>query len=502
MFDASTNTIEAGAAWRSEASVAPVCYAPWPIPADTGHPARPLPVRTVLLLDGALCFSVPIGLTALLGAAPAPAPCNIALLAAALTLGFTAAAGGYAPGALFSLRRQAGALLVGTVCAMLVVAMAAFAFGAVHLVTANWCVAAAFASPPCLIAGRALATRSVAADRRFASRALVVGSARTGAGIASWLHSTGRRDIRIVGCVADEPVPSAGPPAGPPAAEPTDAPAVVGPIACAFDLIRQGAIEQIIVPWHGANYDRLFDLLNRLAEQPVRVALAVPLTPTQGNAEAATGALRLVPLIEAPIAGLWRTVKRIEDIALALLVLALFAVPMLLAAIMIRLDSKGPAVFRQRRVGFAGRAFWMLKFRTMHDHPPETTLHQAAPDDPRVTRVGAWLRRTSMDELPQVFNVLRGEMSMVGPRPHAPGTCAAGRPFERVAARYAARHRVPPGITGLAQVRGHRGGTETEDKLLRRIDSDLEYIAHWSPWLDFLVILRTAVCVIGMRNAY
>ena len=138
----------------------------------------------------------------------------------------------------------------------------------------------------------------------------------------------------------------------------------------------------------------------------------------------------------------------------------------------------------------------------MHDHPPETTLHQAAPHDPRFTRVGTWLRRTSMDELPQVFNVLRGEMSMVGPRPHAPGTCAAGRPFERVAAHYAARHRVPPGITGLAQVRGHRGETETEDKLLRRIDSDLEYIAHWSPWLDALVILRTAVCVIGMRNAY
>jgi lipopolysaccharide/colanic/teichoic acid biosynthesis glycosyltransferase len=122
--------------------------------------------------------------------------------------------------------------------------------------------------------------------------------------------------------------------------------------------------------------------------------------------------------------------------------------------------------------------------------------------DPRVTPVGAILRKTSLDELPQIFNVLMGEMSFVGPRPHAPGTKAAGRRFEEVVARYAARHRVKPGLTGLAQVRGFRGATETEEKLVRRVESDLEYIESWSVWLDAAIIFRTLLVVARMRNAY
>jgi lipopolysaccharide/colanic/teichoic acid biosynthesis glycosyltransferase len=110
-----------------------------------------------------------------------------------------------------------------------------------------------------------------------------------------------------------------------------------------------------------------------------------------------------------------------------------------------------------------------------------------------VTPVGAFLRRLSLDEFPQLFNVLRGDMSLVGPRPHAPGTCAGGKPFELVTSFYPIRHRVRPGITGLAQVRGLRGQTETEEKLIRRVDADLEYIANWSLWLDFAVLARTVV---------
>ena len=119
----------------------------------------------------------------------------------------------------------------------------------------------------------------------------------------------------------------------------------------------------------------------------------------------------------------------------------------------------------------------------------------------RVTRVGAILRRTSLDELPQLFNVLRGEMSFVGPRPHAPGTRAGKRRFDEVVANYGARHRVKPGLTGLAQVRGLRGPTPTEEQILLRVESDLEYIARWSLWLDFVIILRTLLVVARMRNA-
>jgi lipopolysaccharide/colanic/teichoic acid biosynthesis glycosyltransferase len=205
----------------------------------------------------------------------------------------------------------------------------------------------------------------------------------------------------------------------------------------------------------------------------------------------------------APLPGWGGFVKRAMDVALAALCLLLFALPMLLVVLAIRLDSPGPVLFRQRRTGFGNREFVMLKFRTMYHEGSEPVVQrQAERDDPRVTAVGAVLRRTSLDELPQLFNVLRGEMSLVGPRPHAAGTRAGGIPFEQAVPGYAARHRVKPGLTGLAQVRGLRGATETRDKLVYRVASDLEYIENWSPWLDCLILLRTAGSVLRMTNAF
>jgi polysaccharide biosynthesis protein PslA len=194
--------------------------------------------------------------------------------------------------------------------------------------------------------------------------------------------------------------------------------------------------------------------------------------------------------------------KRAEDLVIASVALIALSPVLLLAALLIRLTSPGPALFRQQRVGLHGSRFTMLKFRTMRHQPPHADLRQATRNDRRVTWIGAFLRRTSIDEVPQLINVLLGDMSVVGPRPHAPGTCAAGRPFEQVTHRYAARHCVKPGITGLAQVRGWRGETDTEEKLLRRLDSDLEYIAGWSLWTDLAIVLRTAGAVLRMRNAY
>jgi lipopolysaccharide/colanic/teichoic acid biosynthesis glycosyltransferase len=197
------------------------------------------------------------------------------------------------------------------------------------------------------------------------------------------------------------------------------------------------------------------------------------------------------------------TLKRMADVILALTFLAMAGFPMLLVAVVVRLTSKGPALFRQQRIGLNGHRFTMLKFRTMRDIPePKGSCRQATCRDARVTQFGAWLRRTSIDELPQLLNVLEGSMSVVGPRPHAPGTCAAGRPFESITLRYADRHCVKPGMTGLAQVRGWRGETDTEEKLLRRIDSDLEYIANRSLGSDMLIICRTIVTVLRMLNAY
>jgi len=195
--------------------------------------------------------------------------------------------------------------------------------------------------------------------------------------------------------------------------------------------------------------------------------------------------------------------KRAADIVLAMSMLVLLWIPMVLCAALIRLDSPGPVLFRQTRIGLDGQPFSLLKFRTMHHAEPEGAgWKQATRDDPRITRIGQILRCTSLDELPQILNVLRGEMSIVGPRPHAIGTRAGGRLFEEITHFYHDRHQVRPGLTGLAQVRGWRGETDTEEKFLRRLECDLEYIETWSIRLDLQILWRTIFSVLRMRNAY
>jgi putative colanic acid biosynthesis UDP-glucose lipid carrier transferase len=172
---------------------------------------------------------------------------------------------------------------------------------------------------------------------------------------------------------------------------------------------------------------------------------------------------------------------------------------LVIIALLIKLDNPGPVFFRQERTGWNGKTFKIWKFRTMYVHQPEGgVIKQAERGDPRITRVGAILRRFSLDELPQVFNVLTGEMSLVGPRPHA-----VQHDFEyaqRIAA-YFSRHNIKPGITGLAQVRGYRGETREIGQMMRRVESDIEYINNWSVWMDLSILLRTVLAFSG-RNAY
>jgi exopolysaccharide biosynthesis polyprenyl glycosylphosphotransferase len=181
-----------------------------------------------------------------------------------------------------------------------------------------------------------------------------------------------------------------------------------------------------------------------------------------------------------------------------------FLSPLLLAiAAIIRLDSAGPTFFRQRRQGLGDRPFEVYKFRTMYCELGDPKgANQTKRGDPRVTRIGAFLRKTSLDELPQIFNVLRGEMSLVGPRPHTPHMLIGDKKHYEIVSEYSFRHRVKPGITGLAQVNGHRGAVDTPDQLKARIDLDLYYIDHWSLWLDVKILYRTAFVCFSGRNAY
>jgi polysaccharide biosynthesis protein PslA len=169
---------------------------------------------------------------------------------------------------------------------------------------------------------------------------------------------------------------------------------------------------------------------------------------------------------------------------------------------LIRLDSPGPVLFKQRRIGHGNRQFMMYKFRSMRtDKTDSSGSRSASRDDDRITRVGRFIRRTSIDELPQLINVIRGEMSLVGPRPHPLGSLAGDLLFWEVTHNYWLRHALKPGITGLAQIRGFRGATDREEDLEKRIRCDLEYLSNWSVWRDFLIMLQT-LSVLTHKNAY
>ncbi len=282
--------------------------------------------------------------------------------------------------------------------------------------------------------------------------------------------------------------------------------------ACALELVRarpdsgaaaEAAVEavrwadEIVVaaPADGTSPARLDRLLLALEVVPVAVGIAVPVGG--GRADFATSRIH-----EAPLGPTACTVKRLADIVVAATMLVFLAPLLLVTALAVKLDSPGPVLFRQLRRGYNNRSFDALKFRTLrHDMADPLADRLVTRGDPRVTRVGAFLRRSSIDELPQLLNVLKGEMSLVGPRPHPSNAKAGGRPYEEVVERFQRRYRVRPGITGWAQVNGLRGNTETADDLRRRVDYDLDYIRRWSLWLDLLILLRTPLATLKGENA-
>ncbi len=209
-----------------------------------------------------------------------------------------------------------------------------------------------------------------------------------------------------------------------------------------------------------------------------------------------------VSLVDTPHQGLDGALKRSGDIVFALMTLVGLALPMLVIAAAVKLTSPGPVVFAQRRYGLDGKSFRIYKFRTMtevEDGESQFTFTQASRRDTRITPLGAFLRKTSLDELPQLFNVLFGDMSLVGPRPHP---VALNESQRKLIDGYMLRHKVKPGITGLAQVNGFRGETDTPEKMQQRVRFDLEYINTWSLRLDVYILWRTLFVVLRDPNAY
>jgi putative colanic acid biosynthesis UDP-glucose lipid carrier transferase len=211
------------------------------------------------------------------------------------------------------------------------------------------------------------------------------------------------------------------------------------------------------------------------------------------------GGLPAVSIFETPLYGVGGAVKRVLDMALASVFLIVAGLPMLAIAVSIKFTSRGPVFFKQKRYGLDGRPIDVWKFRTMKVCESGSAVVQATKSDPRITPLGSFLRRSSLDELPQLFNVIEGNMSLVGPRPHAN---VHNELYRKQIQGYMLRHKVKPGITGLAQVNGWRGETDTLDKMQKRVECDHQYIRDWSPWLDMKILMRTIAAVLTRQNAY
>lgn len=280
---------------------------------------------------------------------------------------------------------------------------------------------------------------------------------------------------------------------------------VLGNTEYLMDLIRADMVDQVFValPWTAS--DRLTQLVEQLALTPVRVSLvADPLGVEFPNRTIRhVGKVPTLQLLDRPLAGWPIVTKAVEDRLIAALVLIFIAPLMALIALAVKIDSPGPAFFRQKRFGYNNKIIEMWKFRTMYaDGINSNGAVQAIRNDSRVTRLGRFLRKSSLDELPQFINVLAGDMSVVGPRPHPIELRSNGLPFEKIVSRYAARHRVKPGITGWAQVNGWRGETDTPKKLQKRVEYDLYYIDNWSIWFDLVIIFKTIFVICKDDNAY
>jgi polysaccharide biosynthesis protein PslA len=269
--------------------------------------------------------------------------------------------------------------------------------------------------------------------------------------------------------------------------------------------IRQDRIDAVVIalPWRDAPRIHALAANIALASVDTYIAPDLPAGEFGGQSESFLAGLPLLKLSGRPLSAGCAALKRGEDLVLAVLLVVLAAPAMLTIALLIKASSPGPVFFRQQRLGYNNEVIEVLKFRTMYTHLTDRDARrQTSRGDERVTPVGVFLRRSSLDELPQLLNVLAGNMSLIGPRPHALQTTVKGLPLDQAVSDYMARHRVKPGITGWAQVNGYRGELDSVEKLVGRVDYDLEYIRNWSLLFDLKILWRTTRLMLSDPHAY
>jgi len=408
------------------------------------------------------------------------------------------ALGGYRPEVVSRAGQSAATIAIGVLC----VAGFLFAVGAVappQHTLALWLAASSAIAVPAAALWRVLALYlaapllSVTAKERTA---VVLGAGSEAERFIAHLNRSRGSRPKILGCFDDRA---------------SRVSSALGGVQCRgnvddlIEFVRDHAIDEVIIalPWSAE--ERLAALIERLKVLPIDIQLspygfgyriAAPKV-------ACVGGLPLLTAVQRPLRASDAVVKAIEDWAVGLGLLLLFLPIMTVIALAIRLDSPGPILFRQPRHGWNNRVIHVYKFRTMYHGATDLIGgRQTARDDNRITRVGRFLRRTSLDELPQLFNVLRGKMSMVGPRPHPIGMKTEEKLCHEIVAGYAQRHKMKPGITGWAQVHGWRGATDTSYQLRKRVEYDIEYVENWSLWFDIKILLMTAYMGFRGPNAF
>jgi Undecaprenyl-phosphate glucose phosphotransferase len=332
---------------------------------------------------------------------------------------------------------------------------------------------------------------------RLTRRAVIVGGGRPAEELIKQLRRSKSSGIKVCGVFDDRAKDRSD--------NPVDRYRVLGTFEEMTDFCRAEDIDLLIVTLPASAEERILHLMKQLWVLPIDVRISAHQSKLRLRPRAYSyiGDVPFLAVFDKPLSDWGWAVKEIEDRVIATAALILLAPVMLAVACAVKLTSKGPIFFKQKRHGFNNQLVEVYKFRSMFTDMCDAKASKLVTrDDPRVTPVGRFIRKTSLDELPQLFNVLKGELSLVGPRPHATACKAGERLYNDVVDGYYARHRMKPGITGLAQINGWRGETDTEEKLQRRVEFDIQYIDSWSIWMDLYILAMTPVSLLNTRNAY
>ena len=390
-------------------------------------------------------------------------------------------------------------LMLGWFAAFAAVGVIVFFLKAGHELSRVWLALWFVAGGVALAAERAgirLAVGHLSKSGGLARRAVIYGTGALTDEIIHKLEADHGAQIRILGIFDDRAEPRAPTGSGYPR---------LGSLEDLLDVARRMRVDLVIVALPLAGEQRLYSVASRISVLPADIRLPAKATQVRLSPRLYShlGSVAMIDLYDRPIADWDFVIKWMFDKAIGALALAALSPLMALVALAIRLDSRGPVLFRQKRYGFNNELIEVWKFRSMHvDMCDANASKLVTKGDPRVTRVGRFIRKTSLDELPQLINVIKGDLSLVGPRPHAIAAKAQDRLYNEIVARYYARHKVKPGITGWAQISGWRGETDTEEKIEKRVEHDLYYIENWSVFFDLYILAMTPIALLKSENAY